>query len=328
MGNHLKLGVIGSGSIVNYHLDALKSAGFKMEAIGSRRDSKTTMALGKDYKFAKICQDWKEVLDQDIEALLISAKSEVNSSILKVSLNRDVPILIEKPVTTHLQSFDELLGIQKNQIVQVGYNRRFYSSVTKLKTEIKDLKNYYFDVIISEESWNLNPSIKKIIDVILTNSVHLIDLSLFLFGNIKIRDIEVEKNSKNLISISVYCLTQAGSHGRILLTFGVPLNNSIQIYTTGKRFELLPIEIYREYDMIKMIPSSKVNPIKTYIPTSSKEEWKISHFDKSFKPGFFQQSKAFFENASTSKQPSEIGIPNLNSAKKIVEFCHEIISRL
>ena len=81
----LKLGVIGSWLIVESHLDALSKFDFVFTCIGTRKGSKRCLEVASKYGFKKVYPDWKKVLEEDIEAVLIAANVETNIEALEVA---------------------------------------------------------------------------------------------------------------------------------------------------------------------------------------------------------------------------------------------------
>jgi predicted dehydrogenase len=92
-----RLGVVGSGSIVPFHLDALKAAGFEITNIGSRPGSEKTSALAAKFG-AQALESWQEVVASDVDAFLIAPETSVTPEILAAAIETGKPILVEKPV--------------------------------------------------------------------------------------------------------------------------------------------------------------------------------------------------------------------------------------
>jgi predicted dehydrogenase len=322
----MNLGVIGSSQIVSHHLDSLINTGFIPAAIGTRKNSTRSLLVGEKYNFKNICNSWEEVLNQNIDALLIASKTDFNYSILMKALEKGIPILIEKPVSTDLDELKEVTMSLNSDLVQVGYNRRFYSSVQKIRSEISLLENYYFEMKISELSHKKESNLGDRKKSIVTNSVHMLDLAIYLFGNLRLDKIDIIKTNDNLDAISVNCLTSSGIKGNLLFTFGIPLNNSIQVISNGLRLNLMPVEHYSQFDKMTVIPSSAENPIRTYLPETTKSAWKISLEDKNFKPGFLAQSRYFQNKVAKKENPSDLVAATLEDALIVMKLCHKILN--
>jgi len=64
----MKLGVVGSGSIVPFHLDALKAVGFTPTVVGTRPGSARTQSLAKKYSIATVADNWSDVISASVDA--------------------------------------------------------------------------------------------------------------------------------------------------------------------------------------------------------------------------------------------------------------------
>ena len=138
----MKIGFIGSGPIAKFHILALINNGFKIEAIGTRKDSINCLNLSKEFSIEdKYCSNgWEEVLDREVDAYCICSKVDANFSILEKALEKNLPIFIEKPVVWEIELISKLLALPNSDKVFVGYNRRYYETINKIRYLCKDLK--------------------------------------------------------------------------------------------------------------------------------------------------------------------------------------------
>jgi predicted dehydrogenase len=322
----LKLGVIGSGLIVESHLDALSNFDFVFSCIGTRKGSKRCLEVANKYGFRKVCPDWKNVLEEDIEAVLIAANVETNTEALEVAINLGIPILIEKPVSLSVGRLRLLNNHMNKSMVKVGYNRRLYSSVLELKSKIRSYKSLYFNINISELSGSKNLNNEMIKGTIFSNSVHLIDLANFLFGNLKINDVKVLTNSESVYDILLHCsiLSSKTIHGTIHFTFGSPVRTSVEIYTPRERFLLSPIEDYKHFNQMNIVEPTLVSKTRQYVPISNLSDWFISPNDLDFKPGFLKQSLLFSKFCNNELIQEHQFMADLNDAEYAINFCTDI----
>ena len=296
-----RLGVIGSGSIVPFHLDALKAAGFEIATIGSRAGSENTLALAERYS-AAAADDWKAVIaNPGLDALLIAPETSVTTEILSYALEHtDLPILVEKPIS---YSSADLTALASNPAyasrVLVGYNRRQYSSTAAAASFLaaQGVSNATFHASIPEASWDAAMSDDRKRAILLANSVHVLDLLQHLFGELQIAGVSGVQNESGLVSRAVSFKSASGAVGTSIITFGSPSGYFIDFHTPGKSASLKPIEFFNEFVSVQVIDPTPEVPLRHYVPTRG-AEFKLSQDDLDFKPGFLGQSRELFELAN------------------------------
>jgi predicted dehydrogenase len=315
----VKLGVIGSGPVVPFHLDALANVGFEISVIASRPGSLTTQSLAYKYRAVPV-DDFYEVSSHDIDAVLIAPASGAIELPLKHFISRGIPILVEKPVLKNTKMFKDL-GDLENQNVLVGYNRRFYSSVQAQIAINKEMNPHSFQFKVPENSWNGDLDLAGRSDYLIDNSVHMIDLLRYLSGNSEMKlSIQVGHGEERLRAINVVVEGDKIS-GVLQITFNSPGAYSIEFNGSGFSSKLQPIEYLRTFDSIEIIEPTTEMPIRRYRPKQSEKLFAISEFDLRFKPGFYQQSKAFAE--LVQGRVSSIAA-NLYDAYKAIEMVEQI----
>ena len=285
-----KIGFIGAGSIAKFHIEAAQYAGFELFGICARPNSKNAAHLADEYKFTQTIKSIADLKKLKLDALSIIAKTSEALRIYNYLLELEIPILIEKPVTTSVQDFDNIVDLERKSTL-VGYNRRFYNSVQELKLQIGHcITQSHWN--ISELSWLKNSTESARSKALMENSVHIFDLMRYLFGDIKDVSVEgiVDINGVNGVSGIIKFIT--GSISTVSLSFGVPTNTSAEIYSGNDNFLLKPIETLQRYSSIKIEHPTKELPIRRYIPQID-ASWKMSKQDIDFKPGFCEQYLEF-----------------------------------
>lgn len=283
----IRLGIIGAGAIVPYHIEAAKLAGFEPIAICGRENSTRAQRLSADSPKMKYCQSVEELLKVDLDAILIASSPEASVSLLKRCLVKNIPILVEKPVTFSISEIAELEKLDTSRVL-VGYNRRHYSSVIDFKSRIQSIDFGLIQVSIPELSWDPEPKLETREKFLFDNSTHILDLVPYIFG-----PIEVVSNEKLFDKFgSKYCVAtfRAGEKflGTISLGYGTPENFSIKCWSSGLNIELNPIELLNECEELEIISATPLRPIKEY-KKKFLTHWKIDESDLKAKPGFFKQ---------------------------------------
>jgi len=142
MSDDLRIAVLGVGMMGAFHVDALSKrvrgarvsvvndfladkAAEVAESIGARAETDPLAAIN----------------DPDVDAVLIASPGNAHAEQLNACLERGIPVLCEKPLTTDIASAfatvqkEQVLG---KQLIQVGFMRRFDPEYAALRTLIAD----------------------------------------------------------------------------------------------------------------------------------------------------------------------------------------------
>ena len=198
-------------------------------------------------------------------------------------------ILLEKPGDLFLKGLMEIedLSRESNSKIFIAYNRRFYSSIQKLKEEVFNdggIQSVHFEFTewahtINRDKFDLEVLNKWII----SNSAHVIDTVFYLIGK--------PKNMQNIVmGQGLIPWHMAGS---VFIGMGVSDKNipfsyhanwcsagrwSIEIYTSKRRFFLKPMEKLAAQELGSL----------------AVEDIKLDELlDLNFKPGLYIQVERF-----------------------------------
>ncbi|MDB9892077.1 Gfo/Idh/MocA family oxidoreductase [Amylibacter sp.] len=198
-------------------------------------------------------------------------------------------ILVEKPAGLFVHELESLC--RKAEIsrasVFVAYNRRFYSSVTKLLElagEDGGITSLSFDFTEwsdSIETLSKGPYVKE--RWVLCNSTHVIDLAFFIAGKPARLDAYVGGKLNWHPAGSRYAgsgISEAGIFFNYRADWDAPGRWGLTGFTKNYKLELTPLE---------GLLLTERNSVKS-------ESVKLDDFyDKEYKPGLFYQIKAFIE---------------------------------
>ena len=282
----MKLGVVGAGSIVPFHLDALIAVGFQPDVIGTRPGSERVKALFEKYNFSAKAETWQEVIDSPVDAFLIAPETSATPEILAAAIATGKPVLVEKPVS---YSSADLTSLGAAPQVLVGYNRRHYSSTAAALELIEGSTLATFNASVPESSWTTAMTKEARVATLLGNSVHVLDLLQYLFGPLEVQGISKLNDETGIFSRTV-ALGNQTHNGQVMITFGSPSNFFIDIHTPGKSASMRPIEFFQEFVGVNVVEPTKELPLRHYIPTKG-EAFELSQADIDFKPGFLSQAK-------------------------------------
>jgi len=331
------VGVIGAGSIVPFHIDALLAAGFTIDSIASRPGSEKSKALNEKYEPVARVDSAHEVIARNPDALLIASEVASLPQLLAEALKGTSKILIEKPVAYSADVIRSLMGVRDEDVL-VGYNRRFYSSVEAATRFVAANGGATFQATIAEASTNPFLTAEQKHNILLANSVHVLDLLQAVFGrfnivaNIVAQDAtpaenplaasEPSKITEGMLARLVNVVSVNGNIGNINLYFGAPANFAVDIYSQGHFAQLRPIENFIEYDGITIHEPNADVPIRTYRPRLVNPAFEIAQRDIDLKPGFLQQARALHamtEGIGVSSLPAGASLADALSVLELAQ---------
>jgi len=285
-----RLGLIGAGDIVQSHIDAALKTGFTPQVICGRKDSERARKVSLHNPGVVFARDLEELLEYELDALLIALPADIEMQVIEKCLEKNLPTLIEKPVSSDPTVLGRLVNLNLEN-VRVAYNRRFYSSVRSFQSSISSEPGFV-QITIPELS-TLKKSDSRIkAKSILENSVHIFDLLYFVFGKITLTKIRPVIVKGEPIAVNAEVEFAQGSAGNMSILFNVPENYSIRYWGNSKNMELCPIEIYKSCSQIELRPPTSRYPVKTYV--KNLDFWNLSKEDQLLKPGFFEQYSDFY----------------------------------
>ena len=142
MSDDLRIAVLGVGMMGAFHVDAL-----------SRRVRGAKVAVVNDFladKAAEVASvvgaraesdPMAAINDSDVDAVLLASPGAAHAEQLNACLDRGIPVLCEKPLTTDIASAHAIVQKEKalgKQLIQVGFMRRFDPEYTALQKLIAD----------------------------------------------------------------------------------------------------------------------------------------------------------------------------------------------
>lgn len=312
----MRLGLIGAGGIAQDHINAAKICGFNNISICGKNNSQKAINLAKKNSKVKSVSSIGELLDESLDALAVAVPAESTIEILNQCKDLDLPILIEKPGAVNSSDFDEIEKMNIEKLI-FGYNRRHYSSVSKLKKELESKNEVMVQVNIPEISWDTNPTYDLRRKMLFENAVHVFDLLNFIFGDIEI-------NFKSTLMVRERPSFQINTFrvgkniiGVITFSFGSPGNISISCSSRGELLELAPLEIFHLYNGMDFIPSSPNKPFKEYFKKKD-AAWQIDRNDLIAKPGFIGQYNDLKSLIGDSSNPLKSA--NIKDARRAFEL--------
>lgn len=131
----MNIGLVGIGAMGKNHYRVLNSMGVGVKAICD------PMANENDFE-ENVYKDIGDMLSKEsLDCAIIAAPTPFHKDIATIFIEKDIPILIEKPVAGNYKDAKELLELSKKHAdarVAVGHVERFNPVIIALKKELKD----------------------------------------------------------------------------------------------------------------------------------------------------------------------------------------------
>ncbi len=192
--------IFGCGSIGQRHANNAKKIGIEkiiLYDINKERLEKFAKKIGTNFYYDSLERLFKE--NPLIEGAIISTPSSFHVSNAKLLAERNINILIEKPLSNTLEGVNELINLieERKITVMMGQSYRFHEGFIKLKEHLNKNEigkiyhvNYYGGQYLPD--WHPNMDYRKEYSarkelgggVLLTTMSHMFDNIQWLFGDI------------------------------------------------------------------------------------------------------------------------------------------------
>ena len=289
-----RLALIGCGNIAEFHPAAFRAAGFHLAAVCSRPGSPRLHSFAQRHDIPLVFDHVSDLFAarEHWDAVLIAVSVDATLNILLQALELDVPVLVEKPIAW--RSNDLLPLVNRQLSVIVGYNRRFYRTVQEAQKEVLNGPPLLGHLALPEAVRTPGQPSDDLayLKPFFGNSVHGLDIARYVFGGLRLVDVQRLTNSDGAIQALMAMLTT--DRGDILHFTGnwqAPANFSLTLDRPGRRFEMRPFEAATIYEGMEVTPPTAEEPIRTYKP---KQVGKVDldETDYRCKPGFVGQARA------------------------------------
>ncbi|MCF8296146.1 MAG: Gfo/Idh/MocA family oxidoreductase [Melioribacteraceae bacterium] len=223
---NIKVLVIGSGSIGQRHIKALKMLGIKEIAIYKTNKGTIKQPPTVISENIIIFYDLNKAFEWEPTHIIISNPTSLHLEYILKSINTGAYIFVEKPV---LDDYDKIDIMVKNKIMNssivVGYNLRFHSIFNFIKNKIKNndygnvlkanlIVGHYLPFWHPYEDYRFSYAAKKELGGgTLKTLSHEIDLALYFFDKIIRVFANIQKISDLEIDVDDYCMVSLVTEG-------------------------------------------------------------------------------------------------------------------
>lgn len=133
----LRIAVLGVGLMGAFHVEALttKVRGARVSVINDFLPDKAEQVAAQIGARA-VADPIEAIFDDEVDAVLLATPGNTHHAQVSACLERGVPVLCEKPLTTDVASSYDLVGKEAalgRQLIQVGFMRRFDPEYQALK---------------------------------------------------------------------------------------------------------------------------------------------------------------------------------------------------
>ncbi|MFC7624840.1 Gfo/Idh/MocA family protein [Microlunatus sp. GCM10028923] len=183
----LRLAVLGVGMMGAFHADRLSRVvrGARVSVINDARADQAALIAGQ-IPGARVEPDPRAAIEaDDVDAVVIASPGRFHAEQVAACLDRGIPVLAEKPLTTDAESAYRIVQREAalpNPLIQVGFMRRFDTEYAQLRTMIESGR---VGVPLLLHCVHRNPAARPEFDssMMITDSVvHEVDVVRFLFG--------------------------------------------------------------------------------------------------------------------------------------------------
>ncbi|MBW1997183.1 MAG: Gfo/Idh/MocA family oxidoreductase [Deltaproteobacteria bacterium] len=170
----LRIGVIGVGHLGEYHVQKYREMP-EVHLVGVVDINKERAEeIGRRYQTNSFLNH-HDILEK-VDAVSLAVPTETHYDVAKDVLSMGVHLLIEKPITYHLEPADTLIALAKdnNLVLQVGLVERFNPAVVGVESMVGDM------VFIESHRMNTFTTRGTDVDVVLDLMIHDLDIILHL----------------------------------------------------------------------------------------------------------------------------------------------------
>ena len=283
--NKYRLALLGTGDIANFHYDAFIKAGFSIDHCAAKKNSKRAKVFANNNKIKYYYSDPFELIEnhQKWDMILLAIDTDYNHLYLEKIMKLGKPCLIEKPVFTDLSLFKDI-DLLKYPEIRVAYNRRYYETIQRAKLFVKNNAPVTCRVELPE---SIDFQSDNKFEPVLLNSIHGIDLLLYLFGDLKIINNTKVFSPDGRVSI---LKNEDNDIINLIMNWNSPSNFSFNFEAKGERLEIKPFEISKLYKGMDIIEPTEDIRIRRFFPKEIEEVSSFPSLKNELKPGFYEQA--------------------------------------
>lgn len=323
----LKFAFIGCGKAARFHADVIQGMNHRIIAVCARNQSPNISPFAGEYKIPHTYDNWHDMLAREApDAVIVAVSWNQTEQIIEDVIKTGMPCLVEKPVALSSVKLEEIIShtLDFQQNVLVGYNRRFYDFIPKLKeaVETQELVSITLNLPEAVDSIVKLYSVNIIDHILLYMTSHWLDLLLYLVGDIRteytFRSINRFNNIHRAYNGILYSL-KYNIPVHLQANFNAPDRISVKFYFKDTIYELCPVEVLTIYKGMEVIDANDVIKVRRYVPMVME----TLSVKTDYKPGFYCQMDNFIETCVKRSRNNTIGC-TLVEALRVTRLCEQI----
>lgn len=194
----MRIGIIGLGDIAKKAYLPVLSEKEGIEIVLCTRNTETLSILSKKYRISETVSTVEELIAKGMDAVFISATTNVHYEIAEKLLRNGISTYIDKPISMNFGETERIVKLAKenSKVAMVGFNRRFIPMVKDLKEKGKA------NIIIMQKNRFSAPDYVR--RFVVEDFIHVVDTLRFLMGT-TVNDVKVEyqKNGELMDSLVI-----------------------------------------------------------------------------------------------------------------------------
>lgn len=307
-----RVAMIGAGGMAREHLRAFADIPqVSIVGIMSRTRSKAE-ALAQEFNIPAVTDSVEALAALQADLVVITVSANQVHKVVQACCAWPWTILTEKPVGLNLQQSEETLETVRKTGAQVyvALNRRFYSSVHKMKENLAHCTGPRFiEVFDQQEPEKLRKILGKAdeIELMFGNSIHTIDFFSHLGrGSVTSVTPILPWNSSVPQAVCAAVTFSSGDSGIYHGLWNVPGPWAVSVTTREERWELRPLE------------SARVQKAGS----RTLEEVDLGDLDKKFKPGLRAQAEEAVK-AALGLRHNCVSLENAHGTMRIIDAIYK-----
>lgn len=291
------IGIIGAGGVAIDHAKAALRLGARVVAAGTRSSgSPRWQAFQAAIGPVPFASADDILAAPEVQAVVVCASWWAMPDLLPGLLRQPKPVLLDKPIGIDRRAMADALaqaGAEAGNKL-VGFNRRFYAPVARLRRRLAEGGLISAEISVSE---NLDALVRRwgrdiLPHVLSYSSCHILDLARHLLGELR-----VERAFRHPVpgfapfaNVTALLTSPEGKPVALSVVASDPVVVGIRCrFDDGSIWHLGPIErlvVYRGY---RIVEPDAACAVRRYDPNPVEE----TLADSGFRPGFLEQMSAF-----------------------------------
>lgn len=319
-----RVGLIGIGPAARHHAAAVEAVGAKvLVACALRTDSPNWSSLAAIAPEMRQLPDPQAVLDDPrIEAVVACLPWDVMPDWLERLAASPKAVLIEKPIGLAAAATRDVLArrVRHGGLKIVGYNRRFYEPVARLRERLSQGGLKAVEIVISEDiPSQIARHGEAIVEHLLAfSSAHALDLALHLLGPLRPVALTAQRGTGDageFTSFNGLLETDTDIPVTLALNANDPSPAGIRCrFDDATAWHLSPLEVLSVYRGTDVEPPSPEFNVRRYTPKLVEQILASA----TLKPGYAGQMEAFLSGRPGPAASPEDGLRVL----ELIEALH------